>query len=66
VDERYAILQQSGSDLNTNITSHKCAGDQLTMLMLKSFAARLVRDFTWTWTEGKDFGYSLLDIPPIP
>lgn len=63
VDERYTILQQSGSDLYTN---HKCAGETLTTLMIKSLAARLVRDFTWIWSPKQDFGYSITDIPATP
>lgn len=47
-------------------TNHKCAGEALATLMMKSLAVRLVRDFSWSWTQGQDFGYSLLDLPTTP
>ena len=63
MDERFTVLQQSGSDLYTN---HKCAGETLTTLMMKSLAARLAHDFTWRWTPEQKTDFSITDLPPTP
>jgi hypothetical protein len=47
-------------------TSHRCPGEQLSTLLLKSLAARLAKDCTWHWTTPQILSYSLLNTPPTP
>jgi hypothetical protein len=47
-------------------TSHRCPGERLSMLLLKSLAARLAKDCTWHWVTPQVLSYSLLHTPPSP
>jgi cytochrome P450 len=47
----YAWVPHGGG---SHLTAHRCAGEQLANLMLKTFAVLLLREYDWTFPPGQD------------
>jgi len=61
-DERFVIVQQGGSEPNTN---HRCAGEVMTTLMLKSLAAKMAVLYSWE-LPAQNLRIPMHKIPTMP
>jgi cytochrome P450 len=57
----YAFVAQGGGAL----TGHRCAGELFSLVVMKVFAAHLLRDYTWALPP-QDLSLDMSRIPPTP
>jgi cytochrome P450 len=60
--QEQAFVPQGGGPL---VEGHRCAGEQLTTLLLKVLAVRLLQGWTWQ-ARPQDFRIDMRHMPPLP